>query len=405
MTKGLVRFFEVAAKAPEPEDIRFGIPKDVMLYHVRLALRQGILEPYQALLMTVANMNFPARHGVVHPLQLIDLYNDRTRSVAVKTRELLMTAMAGGITYPELDEAGLTSESGKTQRITSLYNLLYPPKDTSVSDPTTGPEQNRSGIRRIETISPYGLFGPDNVQTTYSAIPKENLLKALVDAVEGNRIDFEQVAMIIAVNCHSLEVRRNGQRYLDHIMAVAGNPDLTKSQKVLAILHDVIENSNYRERDFFSVGLPTPLIRSLQAISILPVYDRRHRKIVDKEPYFAFVQRCACDHDALAVKIADISHNICDTSEIRRNKYEISLGYLRAVQRNEVDPKVTKVEQWAGAYMPEQLKIFHINLLVGQTKKDWRIRDTEVSTIASFDPEKSGRGRRSCFDRFFAVLR
>ena len=39
-------------------------------------------------------------------------------------------------------------------------------------------------------------------------------------------MNYMQATMMLSVNCHSLETRRKGQRYIDHTMGVAHDPRL-----------------------------------------------------------------------------------------------------------------------------------------------------------------------------------
>lgn len=356
----LSEFFTFASRKPAPPSVtQFGINKEDLLYELCMTLKQGVIEPYQAALIMVASLNLPVQpNGVTHPLQLINIHNDRTLSFAAKTDKLLAMAMMGGVTYPDLCRTGFTQDPKNPARLRTLFNLLYPEKE--LGPVTDQKPKHTKGIRRREVIKRDGLQS-DLIQKTFSAIPKSRLLTILSKAVSDNTLGFEQMAMIIAVNCHSLETRDNGQRYLDHIMAVAADPSLTKTQKVIALLHDVIENSNLTVADFRDVRMPAGIIESLEAITIGTVINPV-TGAVEKEPYLTFIRRVAANPDAAAVKIADIHHNMQDAPEARRTKYHLALGYLEAVKLDNTLLSLLSVEEWAALYMPDELRRYNQEL-------------------------------------------
>lgn len=379
----LERFFTLRAKPPRQSEAfaRFGINKEELLYELSLTMRQGVIEPYQAALILVASLNLPVqKDGNTHPLQLISLHNDTRQSFAAKTDRLLHMAMGGGITYPDLCKAGFMNDPKQPGSIRPLFNLLYPEKDQHPAADRK-PKHTR-GIRRREKVKRDGLQS-DLIQKTFSAIPKSRMLSLLSRAVNANTIGFEQIAMIIAVNSHSLETRDSGQRYLDHIMAVAADTTLTKTQKVIALLHDVLENSNLTIEDFRAVRMPKEIIASLEAITIKTEIDPATCD-ARKEPYLEFIRRVAKDRDASAVKVADIHHNMQDAPPARRTKYHLALGYLEAVKANFIDPKSISVEEWAEIFMPDELATYNRELAAKAAREKARLLSTHAEE--SFDP-------------------
>ena len=144
-------------------------------------------------------------------------------------------------------------------------------------------------------------------------------------------------------------------------MAVAADPSLTKTQKVIALLHDVIENSNLTVADFRDVRMPAGIIECLEAITIGTVINPA-TGAVEKEPYLTFIRRVAANPDAAAVKIADIHHNMQDAPEARRTKYLLALGYLEAGKLDNTLLSLLSVEEWAALYMPDELRRYNQEL-------------------------------------------
>jgi hypothetical protein len=313
---------------------RYAIDLKEFTTAVKDSIKQRRIDSYQALLLLAANYNKPDEFGIAHPLQIIPLHNSRALTLHEKMKELRGSLKTWGV----LDD------------IRNIFGLTM----DNIINPVGNKPAHKDGKKQPEIIKRVFRNATQGIPT-FSAIPKDTLLPLLRDAMKSDRMTYKQAAMMLSVNCHSLEMRRSGDRYLDHPMAVAAGRGLTEDQKCIALLHDVIENSNYTLKDFKKAGFPEFMVEALDRLTI------RIEKTTDgskqKEDYMKFIERCAGDANANAVKQADIRHNIRDAKPHKKVIYALALGYLDAVSEGGIDNKIS-LENWAGANMPELYKTY-----------------------------------------------
>lgn len=111
------------------------------------------------------------------------------------------------------------------------------------------------------------------------------------------RSDVLCTAMRIATEAHDGQVDRAGKPYIYHPLKVA---TMTGSfdEFVTALLHDVLEDSDYTAADLLTAGIPEHIVDAL----ILLTHE-------DDEPYMDYVRRAKENDLARAVKLADLKHN------------------------------------------------------------------------------------------------
>ncbi len=334
--KGIRRVFTAASKAGN-----YGINKDLMIVLVAEALKQERIEPYQASLLLATNLSEPiSDEGKLIKKwddfleRLISIHTDTT-SFNRKRQTLLILLMENGLeNYDSLRRVGLARNYFHPEDpdyVDTLEDVLHHNNDNIPHDRRPADIMKESVEEKLGDVP----------VKTYAAISKDTLMPLLKEAMHEKRMNYVQAAAMLAINCHAMEKRRSGERYLDHIMAVAGAPGLTPRQRVVAIMHDVIENSNYTVADLKEMGFPNSLIRSLEHITKRP----------DERVYLKFIERLSNDADALAVKMADIRHNSSDPAQtdkekLKREKYQIALSYLDAVKCGEIEAG-SSIEEYA----------------------------------------------------------
>lgn len=136
-------------------------------------------------------------------------------------------------------------------------------------------------------------------------------------------MDMYENALNVARQAHFGQVDKAGKEYILHPIAVAESHDPIK--KVVALLHDVVEDSNITAEE----------IRSQFGDEIGDAVDAiTHR---EKESYMEYVKRVAKNPVVKAVKIADLRHNmqlsrlpVVTDKDIERveKKYKPALAYL-----------------------------------------------------------------------------
>lgn len=132
----------------------------------------------------------------------------------------------------------------------------------------------------------------------------------------------------IAVQAHAGQVDKGGNPYISHPLAVAAGVQ-GYELKIVALLHDVLEDSSVTAQDLLTEGFPPELV---EAICVLT-----HNK-EDSMSYQDYIFLVKENPIARAVKISDITHNL-DLSRIpnptardykRCRKYEKALAYLQS---------------------------------------------------------------------------
>ena len=134
-------------------------------------------------------------------------------------------------------------------------------------------------------------------------------------------------AIEIAVEAHKGQVDKGGSPYILHPLRVMGNVD-GESEKIVAVLHDVVEDSNWTFEALLAEGFSIEVIEALKSVT----------KNSDNEDYDSFIQRAMENPIGRKVKIADLRDNL-DVTRItelgekglqRINKYKKALKLLSA---------------------------------------------------------------------------
>lgn len=105
-------------------------------------------------------------------------------------------------------------------------------------------------------------------------------------------------AIALAAEAHRGQRDKSGQPYILHPIRVMLRCQ-TESQRIAAVLHDVVEDTGRTFDDLRGLGYPEEIIKALDCLT------KR-----EGEPYDAFVERAASDPIARVVKIADIEDNM-----------------------------------------------------------------------------------------------
>lgn len=132
-------------------------------------------------------------------------------------------------------------------------------------------------------------------------------------------------ALKVAINAHKNQTDKSGEPYILHPLRVAFNvPGIDR--KIVAILHNVIEDTDVTLGDLCTLGISTKIIDSIVAIT-------RGKKETHEE----YIKRVKLDDWARDVKIADINDNMdpvrlakLDEKTFQRltKKYTKALDYL-----------------------------------------------------------------------------
>ena len=104
-------------------------------------------------------------------------------------------------------------------------------------------------------------------------------------------------AIRIAAEAHASQLDKDGRPYILHPIAVMMSVPPGDAQ-VVAVLHDVVEDTGVTMDDLARAGFGESVLASLRLVT--------HAK---DEPYARYVIRCKADPIARAVKLADLRDN------------------------------------------------------------------------------------------------
>ena len=133
-----------------------------------------------------------------------------------------------------------------------------------------------------------------------------------------------QQALAIAKDAHKGQVDKAGVDYIQHPLFVASLVE-GELAKTVALLHDVVEDSDWTLEDLRKEGLPEEVV---QALGILT--KKRN------ENYEEYILRVKQNPLARKVKLADLKHNsdlsrlanVTDRDRKRVAKYQKAISFL-----------------------------------------------------------------------------
>lgn len=141
--------------------------------------------------------------------------------------------------------------------------------------------------------------------------------------------ELTKKAMLIAMHAHDGQVDKLGFPYIFHPIHLADQME-TEDTCVVALLHDVLEDTDYRIEELKKVGFSDTQLEALRLMT--------HEQEI---PYYDYVKRIASNPIAKIVKLADLAHNSdenrlaglsADTREYLIKKYSKAIDILN---RNE----------------------------------------------------------------------
>ena len=139
--------------------------------------------------------------------------------------------------------------------------------------------------------------------------------------------ELTKKAMKLCFDAHQHQVDKSGMPYVFHPMIVAERmtSELTTT---VALLHDVVEDTDYTLEDLRAMGYPEEVISALSLLTHAP-----------SVPYMDYVKEIAKNPIAREVKLGDLRHNsdIARLSKVtekdlsRVEKYRKAIEYLESV--------------------------------------------------------------------------
>ncbi|MGN1031735.1 MAG: HD domain-containing protein [Butyricicoccaceae bacterium] len=137
---------------------------------------------------------------------------------------------------------------------------------------------------------------------------------------------WTKLAMKLAYTAHHGQMDKDGIPYIFHPIHLAEQME-DEYTTIAALLHDVIEDTEYTLHDLTMMGFPAEVLEALALLT--------HRESV---PYLDYVRALRGNRIAAAVKRADLRHNsdlsrmdiVDETALARVEKYRKALEILEA---------------------------------------------------------------------------
>jgi (p)ppGpp synthase/HD superfamily hydrolase len=123
------------------------------------------------------------------------------------------------------------------------------------------------------------------------------------------------LALGISIDAHDEQTRNDGTPYIYHPIAVASAVD-SEREKVTALLHDVIEDTDITAYDLLEQGIPSKIVDDLELLTHQP-----------KDDYYDYILKICtqASEEAMWVKYQDIEHNLQTTKGKHRiAKYKLA---------------------------------------------------------------------------------
>lgn len=133
-----------------------------------------------------------------------------------------------------------------------------------------------------------------------------------------------QIALELAVEKHKNQTDKAGNPYILHPLHVMENVN-SKEGKIVAILHDIIEDTDVTEDYLLKIGLSKCIVDAVVALTRSEDID-----------YQEYIKNLGSNPLAKEVKLADLEHNMdlkrlptLEEKDLERNrKYQIAYHYL-----------------------------------------------------------------------------
>src|SRR5690554_3423310 len=161
-----------------------------------------------------------------------------------------------------------------------------------------------------------GFFVPGfqrNIGGAVSVEPTvEHLARELSSYLDTNRINQVRRAYYYAEQAHEGQMRKSGDRYITHPLAVAGilaNLRLDHQSLMAAMLHDVIEDTGI-PKDALSEQFGEDVAELVDGVSKLTQIEFRSRAEAQAENFQKMTLAMAKDIRVILVKLADRLHNM-----------------------------------------------------------------------------------------------
>lgn len=116
-------------------------------------------------------------------------------------------------------------------------------------------------------------------------------------------MDLLEKAIAVALEAHKGVMTRSGRPYILHPLRLMLQME-TEEEMITAVLHDVVEDSDFTLDDLAAMGFPDPVLAALDLLT-------HDKELVHYDEYILGIKSNPL---AVRVKLADLTHNM----DIRR---------------------------------------------------------------------------------------
>lgn len=143
---------------------------------------------------------------------------------------------------------------------------------------------------------------PDHVWSELSGNlrAREQTLDVAFDAIEQSKeLDWTElnIALDFAQMAHAGQTDKSGDDYMGHVLRLYNRVTGPKA-KITAVLHDVVEDSDFTLDDLRAAGISDEVVDAVEALTKCPGEDKGHA-----------VARARYNEIARVVKLADLEDN------------------------------------------------------------------------------------------------
>ncbi len=137
-------------------------------------------------------------------------------------------------------------------------------------------------------------------------------------------------AITIAVEAHKDQYDKGGRPYILHPLHLMDQLIFDTELAIIAVLHDVVEDSDWTIDNLYAEGFSTRVIKALGLLTHHP-----------KDSYEAYIDDICMNFDAIRVKRKDLEHNsditrlkgVRDKDLVRMKKYHNAFVRLGEAKR------------------------------------------------------------------------
>ena len=136
----------------------------------------------------------------------------------------------------------------------------------------------------------------------------KELLNEKYDEIKKEE-NLEKKALELVTILFAGKLDKGKKPYMEHLLQLRDSVE-TQNQKIIALLHDTIEDLKITKKELEEIGFPENITEAVLILS---------RKSKPKEDYNEYIERIIKENneDALEVKLADLKHNM-DISRIEK---------------------------------------------------------------------------------------